>query len=120
MGRKLLFLLALLYTLLLIGASLFSLKDIPVEKISTSDKVLHGVAYFVLVVVWSFVISKSKNRSFRKMLFLIGSVAFIFGIVIEILQGSLTTYREPDIWDVLANTIGIVLAMGVVTVKKKI
>ena len=33
----------------------------------------------------------------------------IYGTVIELLQGSATTYRTPDVWDVLANSIGVIL-----------
>jgi glycopeptide antibiotics resistance protein len=33
----------------------------------------------------------------------------VYGIVIELLQGSATTYRTPDVWDVLANSIGVIL-----------
>ena len=38
----------------------------------------------------------------------VGAALVLLGIVIEGLQG-LTPTREPDAWDVLANTLGIVI-----------
>jgi len=32
-------------------------------------------------------------------------------MLIEVLQGVLTSYREPDWYDILANTAGILLAV---------
>jgi VanZ family protein len=34
----------------------------------------------------------------------------VFGMLIEVLQGTLTTYRQPDWADVLANSIGVFIA----------
>jgi VanZ family protein len=35
----------------------------------------------------------------------------MYGIIIEVLQGTLTIYRSASLLDVLANTVGIILAM---------
>ena len=35
---------------------------------------------------------------------------FIYGIIIEVLQGTLTSYREADLLDTFANLTGIVIA----------
>ena len=39
-----------------------------------------------------------------------GLLAFVFGIIIELLQSMLTNIRASDSYDVLANTLGIILA----------
>lgn len=36
--------------------------------------------------------------------------AILFGIFIEVLQGSLTSTRSFDYYDVLANTTGVIIA----------
>lgn len=45
-------------------------------------------------------------------------LAFIYGIIIEILQGELTTSRSADFNDVLANSIGIVIGILLVSLAK--
>ncbi len=45
-------------------------------------------------------------------------LAFIYGIIIEILQGELTTSRSADFNDVLANSIGIVIGILLVFLAK--
>ncbi len=42
-----------------------------------------------------------------------------FGILIEILQGALTRNREADLNDVIANTIGTIIAVIVITTLKR-
>ena len=38
-------------------------------------------------------------------------IAFIYGIIVEVLQGTFTTYRTEDIADVFANSLGVVFAI---------
>ena len=55
---------------------------------------------------------KNKPKStYRNNLFKIAGLAVLFGMLIEVLQGVLTSYREPDWFDILANTAGILLAV---------
>ena len=78
--------------------------DIPV-KIYFLDKILHASAYFVLTTSWLFAL---RNFYLNKwIVFFI----FLYGILMEFLQGWFTTNREKDIFDVAANTIGIIFAM---------
>lgn len=46
-----------------------------------------------------------------KLSLLIASAVFIYGIIIEILQGALTDYRQADLYDVFANFSGIAVAI---------
>lgn len=46
------------------------------------------------------------------MFFYISLVIVLFGILIEVLQGAVTEYRDPDWADILANSIGVLLALG--------
>jgi len=78
--------------------------DLPI-KISFLDKILHASAYFVLTLTWLFAIKNNLTK------YWIGFILFLYGILMEFLQGWLTTNREKDIFDVAANTVGIIFAM---------
>ena len=45
--------------------------------------------------------------------------SFVFGIAIEMLQQSITTTRHADILDVVANSIGAILAVFTVLICNK-
>ncbi len=71
-----------------------------------SDKVYHFFAYFTLTICWLFSFYK---KSTLKYFIVIACIAY--GIIIEILQYTLTTYRTGDYKDVFANTLGIILGL---------
>lgn len=75
-----------------------------------NDKWHHGLAYFTCMFCWAQWITPPGPR-------LKLAVAFILmGALIECLQG-LTTYRTFEWLDMLANTVGVILAWFVVTVQ---
>lgn len=76
--------------------------DLP---ITFFDKVLHVTAYFTLTVSWLFALKKYPKNT------LIILLLFLYGVLMEFLQGWLTTYREKDIVDVIANSVGILIAL---------
>ncbi len=96
-------------TAIIIYLSLSSLKYLPV-KISVSDKFLHSLAYATLTLSWFFSIKKSHQEIRSKLLIVV--VVFLFGVTLEILQGTLTENRTMDYHDVIANTVGILLALS--------
>ncbi len=109
MKAKLLFLLpALAYTLAITYLSLINLANTPVSGMGLSDKVLHAGAYFVMTVLWLLfgVFGFSSKNLITKILIICG-LTIGFGIFIEVLQGTLTNYRELDFYDVIANSIGV-------------
>ena len=67
-----------------------------------ADKVVHLAGYATLMYWWAqlYVTLSQRIR--------VGAALVLFGIAIEGLQG-LTPTRDPEAWDVLANTIGIVM-----------
>jgi len=77
--------------------------------INVSDKSLHSLAYFGLSLSWLFAIRKSHSDIKWKIL--IGFAMLLLGILLEYLQGSLTDYRTTDYLDVIANTVGIIIAV---------
>ena len=102
---------AVALTIAITIGSLISMDSIPKSPVTVSDKFVHTSAYFILALSWllSF---KSKIKSI-KTLILILLVIFIYGIIIEVLQAVLTSYRQADYYDMLANLLGISIA-GVV------
>lgn len=96
-------------TATIIYLSLSSLEHLPV-KISVSDKFLHTLAYTTLTLSWLFTVKKSHHQLKSKLIIVIA--IFIFGVVLEILQEQLTENRTLDYFDVIANTVGIMLALS--------
>jgi VanZ family protein len=76
-------------------------------KLEISDKYLHTLAYFTLTLVWYFALQEKIKKTSFKYYVIISLI--IYGIILEALQGGITNYRTADIYDVLANIIGIVL-----------
>mgnify|MGYP000954717151 CR=1 FL=1 len=89
--------------------SLVSLKEIPSIGGSNSDKVGHVIAYFVLCLSWLNANDNffSKRYQNYKIIFIL----IVYGIIIEGLQHVLTTYRQADLYDVFANSLGVLLAL---------
>jgi VanZ family protein len=119
LGHKFIAVIAVLYTIALTLGSLIrpvQIVDVPVTYL---DKLLHAGAYFGLTLLWiSWKYAKNKNeakvstqKTILTMLIVIAVCAIVYGIIIELLQGTITNYRTPDGWDVLANTTGSVLAL---------
>jgi len=78
-------------------------------KFSNADKIQHLIAYFCLGMSWFFAIKNSSNKKHSKIKVVIACI--MFGIIIEGLQGTLTTYRTADFRDVIANSVGVLLAL---------
>jgi VanZ family protein len=74
-----------------------------------ADKVVHSLMYFVLTFVLL-----HQNRSIidnSTKLLLLAIIPLLFGTLVEFLQSWLTTTRKGDVFDVLFNILGIVLAI---------
>jgi len=109
---KLLFLLvALGYTLALLTASLIKIESesLPV-RFEHADKLFHFGAYFTLTILWHLFYFIHRRTKEYHPYWVICLLAVVFGIIIEILQGSATTYRGFEWLDIVANTLGVVLA----------
>ncbi len=118
--RRYLLVLAVLYTCVITWLSLAKV-FIPIDiKVEGSDKIGHFLAYFVFAIVWflPFFFSRKQPMSFSKSLWLSAVFGFLFGLLMEFFQAVLTSYRNSDWNDVLANTSGIILAVIVMVVLK--
>jgi VanZ family protein len=95
------------YTLVLTIFSLVHLSDIPSLGYSFDDKIYHGFAYFVFTLIaYNFF----KQKRIPNAIMISALSVSIFGIIIEVLQFTMTSYRTLDIYDILANTLGAVIS----------
>ena len=98
--------LAVIWAVLIAVLSLVSLNSISKEiNISSNDKFFHFVFYAILTVLLLLYKRKTKYN------LLIILFVIIYGIIIEILQALLTTNREADIYDAIANSLGAIIGL---------
>lgn len=109
LGRNYFFYLALLLTIVITVGSIVSLKNGLGIDLQIKDKILHSGAYFLLTISWLLAFDVKSLQ--LKSAILIATGVFIYGIIIEILQGILTNYRQADIYDIIANFFGIIVAI---------
>ena len=99
--------------------SLFSFEEesIPCIDVPHLDKLVHFSFYFVFAALGclSFREIDRRNTPLKKVIVKLILLAVIYGIIIEILQGVATIDRDPDLLDVLANSLGTLF--GSFTVK---
>ncbi len=108
LGAKTLKFLGIVYTLVLTLLLLFPSTDVPDLEVPFLDKIGHVSLFSFLVLIWM-TYSWVASEGVRSRIFQVGSLAFFYGIVIEILQELFFQPRTADIWDVVANSVGIVL-----------
>jgi len=87
----------------------------PVE-VKSNDKFLHVIAYFLLTLFWLLALVPTKNLS-RTVAITIGCI--IYGTILEVIQGELATQRMSDVFDIIANSIGAVIATTLFVVIKR-
>jgi glycopeptide antibiotics resistance protein len=109
--------LAIGYTLFITILSLISLNNIPKLGSSFDDKIYHFGAYAVFVMVWYNFFEKTSSK--YKILFS-AAISLTYGIIVEIFQGTFTTYRTEDVVDVLANSLGVIFAVMLIFIYRKI
>ncbi|WP_051209851.1 VanZ family protein [Gelidibacter mesophilus] len=94
-----------------------SLRGIPSLGTSFDDKIGHFGAYSIFtLLIFNYCISL-KVKSPLVYAF---AIATIYGFLMELLQKLLTTGREFDLYDALANAFGAVIAVVFITVYRKL
>ena len=76
-----------------------------------SDKVLHGLAYCLLVLLWP--------QAWRRNAIAMFAFAAGLGVFLEIGQGVLPTGRYLDPWDALANSLGAAAGLAVLMLRER-
>ena len=96
------------YTLCITFLLLFPATHVPKIDVPSFDKVGHVFVFTMLVIFWAlFAFAKAKKARAKIWWVVIG--AFIYGIIIEALQGLVFQSRTADGWDIIANCAGILL-----------
>lgn len=103
----------------LIGVCLIPLEGPPDFGISFADKIFHSLVYFVLTFLWFYSLIFHFKIEKGKAVLYASFISIIFGIIIEILQEVFTDTRQADLLDVVANSLGVVTATGLLALKKR-
>ncbi len=121
MPKFLLFLIALFWTGIIIVLCLIQSNDLPVIQIENLDKWIHSFFHFIFTLVWFLFFRKQfQSLSVLKLMIIAFLLSFFFGIMIEFLQQSFTTSRQGDIFDVIANSVGSLLAIILIVIGGKL
>lgn len=115
--HKLALILAIGYTLFLTLLSLISLNGLPELGSSFDDKIYHFGAYMLMTLLWYNVLQRTSTKF---QIAYSAAIAISYGIIIEVFQQVFTTNRQEDIEDVLANSIGVLLAVALILIYRKI
>lgn len=119
MLKKTLFGLAISWTLLIAFLCLVTFSKLPSLGVSGVDKYVHATLHFVFTLFWGSYISLKRNEIKIPKILRVVMFSIFYGIVIEILQETITTTRHADILDVLANFTGTLSALAVFILLKK-
>ena len=99
-------------------SSLYSFEDAELSSVNIpyGDKVVHFIFYFVAAVLGSlfFIETKEVKSVLIKNLKILALLLIFFGIIIEVIQEAMTVNRSGDVFDALANSIGVIL--GIITI----
>jgi len=104
------------WAILLVCLSLAPAESMPSMVFFTWDKLLHAASYFTLtiLIVWAY----AGRLSLRGVpLGWICVPAILFGGLMEICQGLLTTNRTAELGDFLANGTGVAVAIAALALK---
>lgn len=90
-------------------ASSDTFKNVPFSTIPNLDELVHLCMYFGLM---SAIIFDNRKRIIsNKQVLLLALIPFFYGVLMEILQGILIVSRYASIYDVMANSTGIVISI---------
>ena len=109
------FFLALFYSILIIFVSLIKIES--ETNITHQDKIIHAGIYFIFCILW-FVPLRGLFK--KEALLYVFLFSILFGILIELLQENLTSYRNFELEDILFNSIGSLISCSFLFLKNSI
>lgn len=120
LGPKPLLGIAITYTLLITAALLTPITGAPKIEIPFADKMVHLIINAGLFVVWASYVFSGKTKTTKTYtLPLLFVCTLLYGILIEVVQGSFIPTRGADFFDVVANVCGLILGFFAVKLTKK-
>lgn len=105
---------AILITVFVAIISLISLKGVQTQN---SDKYAHFLTYLILGLSWLYAIKNPLHKI--SINYIIIFLIICYGIILEVLQDVLTTYRQADLFDIIANSAGVIFALILYNLMKK-
>ncbi len=119
MLKKYALIIAVFYSAALATVSLIKINNLPEVGISFADKIFHFFVYSVLAFLWfNTFFFKFKYQKIKAIIFA-ALFSIAFGIIIEVLQGSVTASRHTDVYDAIANTFGVLITVVILLINKK-
>lgn len=114
LNHKTYFVIAILWTCFVTTLSLMTISSENGKSnvFDFNDKYVHFAFYLVFVIVWFWFLIKTKFAKNAKNIALISAI--LYGIIMEICQGVFTTTRTPDVYDVVANTLGALTGITII------
>lgn len=109
--KNAIFSLAISWTILIAVLCLVKFTDLPSFGVSGADKYVHFTFHFVFTILWGFYFWAKLNEITIPKIGSVVILSFCYGILIEILQETSTKTRHADIFDVLANVTGAIVAL---------
>jgi VanZ family protein len=109
--KNAIFSLAISWTILIAVLCLVKFTDLPSFGVSGADKYVHFTFHFVFTILWGFYFWAKLNEITIPKIGSVVILSFCYGILIEILQETSTKTRHADIFDVLANGTGAIVAL---------
>ena len=111
---------SLILSLLILYLSLKNADDlnkVQFLNIPHFDKIAHFCMYFTLMSI--FILETRKSKVMNSSVLLLALFPLFYGIILEILQATLTTTRSGNVFDVIFNTLGILFSLIVWLLIKK-
>jgi VanZ family protein len=102
-------LLAPAWTLLIIVGLTLPGSQIPDSPLLQLDKLVHGVLFFVLTVLWLSALSEAEWGP----AIAVFTVILAFSVITELYQGWLPFGRHADFLDAAADAIGALIGLGI-------
>lgn len=103
------------YLLTILVLSFISLGDVEIVDEDLDDKIFHAIAYFVMTMLYY---NYASNTKLKPVILITAIFCFCYGLAIEFFQPILNTSRVFDLYDIAANTLGIVFAVVVIIALK--
>lgn len=107
----------LFYLILLTVISLIKLEKLPALGSSFDDKIFHFLSHVVLTVLC---FNYIKRTEASKPILYSALVPVMYGISIEWLQGISTNLRAYDGYDIIANILGMIFVIIIISIYKNV
>ncbi|WP_347923000.1 VanZ family protein [Pontimicrobium sp. SW4] len=116
LNKRVFLFLAVVYTIALATICLIRNDGLPYFGTNYEDKIYHLIAYGIFCFLWYKVLNNQKVKYAIAIAF---AISIVYGTIIEVLQGQLTTTRDASIADIAANIVGATIISLILTIRNK-